>query len=74
MPMTTPEVVQEGTRKPTKQERPKEVAHDETPSGITDHKYSSRGEWWDLCQHCGFAEAAHAESELRYVGDDMPED
>jgi len=76
MPMPQPEVVREGT-KPTPivaKERPKQVDHDETPSGITDHKYSSRGEWWDLCHICGLAEAAHAESELHYVGDDMTDD
>lgn len=40
----------------------KEVAHDETPSGITDHAFEPRGEWYTLCAYCGLAEAAHAET------------
>lgn len=40
----------------------KEVAHDETPSGITDHAFVPRGEWYTLCLQCGFAQAAHAET------------
>lgn len=56
------------------QETPKlmEVFHDETPSMITDHKFSPRGEWFTLCKHCGLSEAAHAETELRYYSDDNP--
>lgn len=42
--------------------RPAEVQHDETPSGITDHAFEPKGEWWTLCVHCNFAESAHAES------------
>lgn len=72
--MTHKEVVREETKEPTKQARPKEIAHDETPALITDHKYAPRDEWWSLCKYCPLAEAAHAESELRYVGDDMSDD
>jgi hypothetical protein len=71
--MTQEQVVREETKEPTKQERPKEVAHDETPAIVADHKYSSRGEWWDLCRYCGLAEAAHAESEVQYYSDDDPD-
>lgn len=52
-------------------DRQKEVAHDETPAIISDHKFSAKGEWWSLCKYCNLAESAHAESELSYVGDDM---
>lgn len=52
----------------------KEVAHDEAPAIITDHKFSPKGEWWSLCIHCNLSEAAHAASELRYYSDDNPED
>lgn len=57
----------------TPQKRPKEVAHDETPSGITDHAFEPKGEWWTLCKHCNFAESAHANTTMlfRYVGDDL---
>lgn len=51
----------------------REVQHDETPSQIVDHKFSPMGEWWTRCRHCKLAEAAHAESELSYYGDDNPE-
>jgi hypothetical protein len=58
-------------------ERPREVAHDETPSGITDHPFVPKGEWWTLCAHpgCNLAQSAHAETtvQFRYVSDDMPE-
>jgi hypothetical protein len=56
--------------------RPKEVAHDETPSGITDHAFEPKGEWWTLCRHCNFAESAHAETTMsfRYIGDDLPDE
>lgn len=40
------------------------VAHDETPSGITDHAFEPRGEWYTLCKHCGRAEAAHEETTI----------
>ena len=52
------------------------VAHDETPSGITDHAFEPRDEWYTLCVHCGLAEAAHAETtidsrvHIGYFGDD----
>jgi hypothetical protein len=53
----------------------KEVLHDETPSGITDHPFVPKGEWWTLCAECNFAESAHAETTLRYryYSDDNPE-
>jgi hypothetical protein len=57
--------------------RPKEVAHDETPSGITDHAFEPKGEWWTLCRHCNFAESAHRDTTLaplRYHSDDVPDD
>lgn len=63
-------------------ERPKRVQHDETPSGITDHPFEPKGEWWSLCGFrkadgslCNLAQSAHAETTLHfhYVGDDMPE-
>lgn len=67
-------MAQQITRK-TKTERPREVLHDETPSGITDHAFEPKGFWWSLCTHCGLAESAHAETTVRrphfhYVGDD----
>lgn len=37
-----------------------------TPSNITDHKFETKGEWWERCIHCGMAEAAHAESVTSY--------
>lgn len=50
--------------------RPKEVAHDETPSGVTDHPFEPKGEWWTLCKHCNKAESAHAETAMvHYLGD-----
>lgn len=57
-------------------DRPKEVGHDETPSGITDHAFEPRHAWYSLCKHCGLAEAAHAESAIQfhYVGDDDEDD
>lgn len=60
--------------RPTKHRRPRQVAHDETPSQIVDHKFSPKGEWYSLCRHCNLSEAAHAESELHYYGDDNPDD
>lgn len=65
-----------------KAERPKEVQHDETPSGITDHPFEPKGLWFTLCLHCNLAESAHAETTLkrperlriRYVSDDMDDD
>jgi hypothetical protein len=50
--------------KPVKPYRPKEVAHDETPSQITDHAFEPRGEWYTLCKHCRLSEAAHRETTL----------
>lgn len=69
----------------TKAERPKEVQHDETPSGITDHPFEPKGLWFTLCVHCNLAESAHAETTVRrpttgrrpqfhYVSDDAPDD
>lgn len=57
-------------------ERPREVTHDETPSGIVDHPFEPKGEWWTLCKQCNFAESAHAETTLRvsYVSDDISEE
>lgn len=55
--------------------RPAEVAHDEAPSGVTDHAFEPKGEWWTLCKHCNKAESAHAEtSMIHYVGDDYEDD
>lgn len=55
--------------------RPAEVAHDTTPSGVTDHPFEPKGEWWTLCKHCNKAESAHAETAriLHYFGDDDDE-
>lgn len=36
--------------------------HDEIPPGVGDHPFEPRGEWWDLCKHCGLARAAHFSS------------
>lgn len=58
----------------TTQQRPKQVAHDETPALVTGHKFAPTGAWYTLCTHCRLGEAAHAESELRYVGDDAQDD
>lgn len=60
----------------TKPNRPKEVAHDEAPSGVTDHAFVPKAEWWTLCKHCNLAESAHAETTRRtgYYGDDFPDD
>lgn len=68
----------------TKAERPKEVQHDETPSGVTDHPFTPKGLWFTLCSKCNLAESAHAETTVRrpavgrrphfhYVGDDDPD-
>lgn len=83
MPMASNPIVREGTkntpRNSTPKERLREVVHDESPSGITDHKFVPRGHWWDLCEHCGMAEAAHAETTLTgnehiaYYSDDNPD-
>lgn len=57
-------------------ERPKEVAHDESPSIIFDHAFEPKGVWWTLCKHCNLAESAHRETTLpafHYVSDDMEE-
>jgi hypothetical protein len=61
-------------------ERPKEVQHDESPSGITDHPFTPKGLWYTLCSRCNLAESAHAETtnehpiRISYVADDMVED
>lgn len=47
---------------------------DESPAIVTDHKFSPRSEWFTLCRICSLAESAHAETELRYIGDDMVDD
>lgn len=59
----------------TDRERPKEVLHDESPSGITDHSFVPKDEWWSLCDICNLAQSAHADTTVpfRYVSDDMPE-
>lgn len=51
----------------------KNTSNDRDPAIITDHKFSPRAQWWSLCGHCGLAQAAHAESELEYYGDDNPD-
>lgn len=48
----------------------RDVAHDEAPSLIVDHKWSPMGEWYTRCKHCRMAQAAHAESEFFYYGDE----
>lgn len=62
----------------TPNKRPKKVAHDDTPSGITDHAFEPKAEWWTLCKHCNLAASAHAETvaEMRfyYYSDDNPEE
>jgi hypothetical protein len=64
--MTVPDI------KPPK---PKEVAHDETPSIITDHPFEPKGEWWSLCGHknCNLARSAHKETAIhfQYLDDEM---
>lgn len=70
----TEEIREESPKQESTQSRPKEVAHDETPSNITDHKFRPKGAWFSLCEVCNLAESAHAASELRYVGDDNPDD
>lgn len=59
--------------------RPKKAAdHDESPSIVTDHAFTPKGEWWTLCGHCNLAESAHRETtnppvRFHYVGDDTEE-
>lgn len=51
-------------------------ANESDPSHITDHKFESRGAWWDLCKHCKLARSAHAEAvpdEVEFVGDALEE-
>lgn len=54
------------------------VLHDETPSRITDHAFTPRGEWYTLCKFCHLSEAAHVETTLtgrehiHYYSDDNP--
>lgn len=59
-----------------KSNRPKEIVHDEAPSGVTDHAFEPKAEWWTLCKHCNLAESAHAETTrlFHYVGDDLDDD
>jgi hypothetical protein len=63
-----------------KTERPKEVQHDESPSGITDHPFEPKGAWFTLCKHCNLAESAHAETthehpiHVYHVSEDMDDD
>lgn len=63
-----------------KEEKTKEVGHDEAPAEIEDHPFEPRGEWYTLCKHCGLAQAAHSEttidnlSRIGYYSDDNPED
>ena len=60
--------------------RPKEVQHDETPSGVTDHAFEPKGLWYTLCSRCNLAESAHAETTVNhgvlisYYSDDNPDD
>jgi len=62
------------------QNRPREVTHDETPSDITDHPFSPKGEWFTLCSHCNLAESAHRDTTVEprqrfhYFSDDNPEE
>lgn len=61
----------------TRAPRLMEVMHDETPSGVTDHAFEPKHEWWSLCRHCNLAESAHAETTLlpiRYYSEDNPDD
>jgi len=52
--------------------KPVEVAHDESPAIVSDHKFSPIGEWYTRCRICRLAEAAHAQSERfeYYDGED----
>lgn len=53
--------------------RPKEIAHDQSPSIVIDHSFEPRGEWWTLCLHCSLAESAHKNTTLKpfyYLSDD----
>jgi hypothetical protein len=61
---------------PTEPSRPKEVAHDETPSITIDHPFEPKAEWWSLCKHCNLAESTHKETTLKfsYYSDDMPDE
>lgn len=60
------------------QKRPKEIQHDETPSGVTDHPFQPKAEWYTLCgfPNCNLAESAHAETtvKFRYFSDDTPDE
>lgn len=52
-------------------EKAKRVDHDDAPSGIDDHPFEPRGEWYTLCVHCGLAQAAHTETVVdprEYIG------
>jgi hypothetical protein len=70
----THELVHEDKKgSPTTPRLKKAVQHDETPALISDHKFEAMGEWYTRCRHCKLAEAAHAQSVIRYYGDDNPE-
>lgn len=45
-------------------EERKVVGDNETPSAITDHPFTPRGEWFTVCEHCGLAEAAHVDTTI----------
>ena len=49
----------------TEAQKPKEVAHDETPSIINDHPFKPKGKWYTLCKHCNLAESAHKKTTLQ---------
>lgn len=72
--MMAPDSTEEKTK------RPREVQHDESPSGITDHPFTPKGLWYTLCSYCNLAESAHAETRnphpirISYVADDMAPD
>lgn len=83
--MMAPSIPQNQTERPNavqpKAERPKEVQHDESPSGITDHAFEPKGAWYTLCKHCNFAESAHRETTqdkreflIEYYSDYIPDD
>lgn len=57
--------------------KPKGVAHDESPSIISDHAFEPKAAWYTLCKHCNLAESAHESTthpSFRYYGDDVPEE
>lgn len=42
----------------------KEIGNDDGPAIITDHAFIPRKQWWSLCEECGLAQAAHAETTI----------